>query len=1207
MPSISGSSRAAAGVKAFGGRVGIGSKGPKFRPGTRDGSGGARSPMSFAAGPRSSSRRGNSLEFGGGVVPDDSHSEADPSDSSASPVTPQHIASTDSKSSTASLGQTDVNTTSTSSRHTNAAPQQQQHSEQKDTHARLESIDTLGSFEDFRSLIAFSSPSNLLDESPALTTSTDLSSPEFAAPVAVTTAKDKPLPLVMSNKPQPPIPTPVETEVAPATSSSNHANAAQSFRAPPKRVAVKLNSTSADEPMHLRPQSNAVQRRSTASSLPESVSQPGSSQLASEEFHSPSRKTSNVTDAMRRLEESIQQGPASTAKFGLGIISPEDAHPANNTANRPINNTAAIRNSLSTRRNTKTSSDMSSRSSAESWGRTSFGRDALRMLIDSENAIEAEKPASLASNKTQKTYVSDSGHSTNTAETSTDLHDSDQLSTIKERTESPESVLKRHISMELGLSQSDARTSRISASSARSEAYRTASPEPRLFRTLEAANSLGRVDARRGSDKELTSLSKAAVNGIGSPTFGFRQRKTSSQSSAANELLPPLDLDAPEYSAHGRRGSSASSTYTRKGPIDLSVIAGLRRGSAGVLSSTPGSRLAAEPYTAPLPSLPFPASSSAPLLQASMARSAAQSSEPNTPNLVYEAALAKAVGKQRKSRPAALALNLSALSALSAFPSNGSLMSPNNLAFMGLASPGKPRAPPPSAPPTEPLPPIPNTPSLASKSPNPLQRSGAWNARKATSVATHGDSDSASVTNSTTDANASRSEMSRGDLRDGANSVASCHSTFSSISDRRREILSDKEALLGQLNESTRQEILRRTEGRFAGAFNEVATAFRQLQADKLLLEQIVREKTPLSGVGTNNEQLSNYLSTMNAKLDHSNAEIRKLLDLLEQQREVIEQLLATHQLEKETLQEDVERLHEALTQVEAEAERNRDTVIRLNAELTRAHAATVQANAEAMRARTTLVEESRKREKVVVLLRQAKERLREVETEDLSSSSAPGARGKDDESEKYAELASLRKLLEERDAEIASLRLSHADAVMQESSTAYDASSISHQDNPAPAPPPTDDSASPCAASDEVARLREQIAEQKEREKQIRTAYVYVRDELRKANTDRRRSSITVHHATPTSSTLAPSLSARRNADQEALQEVLSAEKGQGETPVKLKRLSLPIVARASGIHGGGVSPDSLAHPPSSFRSPTESGSATGHSRRHSRQILTR
>ncbi|SNX81549.1 uncharacterized protein MEPE_00254 [Melanopsichium pennsylvanicum] len=1429
------------GVKALG-RVGIGKR-AKFRPGTRDGSNGSRSPMSFAAGPRSNSRRGNSLEFGGGVVPDDSHSEADCSESSASPVTPQSM-SRDSKLDTTSNGRP---ANSNSQIRANVT----QHNREA-SHARLESIGTLGSFQDFRSLIAFSSPSNLLNESPALTTSTNFSSPDFLT--SATLMNDKPLPAVIADKPQPPIPT-SSSQMA-ASTNGQVSGAVHLTWTPPKRVPVQHGSNSADEPVHLRPQSIGIQRRSTASSFPESVSNPGSSQMASEEFHSPGHRIS-TTDAMPRLEESVQKGSSSTATFGLGIIAPEDRIA---TAASSRYNHATTHSGTDNCRHTNSSSDMSGHSSADSRGRASFGRDAMRTLTDTEDHNESHKAPSLDSNKTHKTCVSDSGHSSNTAETSTDIHDPDQLSTIKEHAESPESMLKRRISMESVFSQSqtadhsDVRTSRTSASSARSDAFRSGSLETRINRSQRTLASLSCVDAHGG---ELMPL---AVNGIGSPTFGFRHRNTSQSSAAATELLPPLDIDASGSKTHSRATSNASSSYYHNAPPELFATAELRRGSAGVVSTIP--RLATEPSTAPLPSLPFPTSTSAPLLQLNYALSAGQSSEPNTPNLPYQAVLAKAVGKQRKGRPAALALNLTSLSAFSSNSKGGAILSPNNLTFKGLASPGKARVPPPSAPPTDPLPPIPNTPSLVPGTPNPLQRNGswatagssssepfsdeadplktpkgsrspdsgkgvkaqdrrgsqasqirssgsapnaaanehdvstekrdapgnyrvkktefvanvdaqglstegtilavspavevmgsssltvvsvddsfdaattleiaktairasaqpmrlslikkeatpqkesvpaamiesasqgvativnkspdtgvnaeqiaqsfpaaplrnfsydveshkqafqtkprrqvsvvprpppsAWNARQTVSVA-HSDFTAPNIAVAE-----SRSGLGFGEPRDGATSVASNHSTFSTLSDRRLEILHDKSVLLGDCD-STRQEILNRTETRFAGAFSEVAIAFRQLQADKLLLEQIVREKTPLTSVGANHADLSNYLSTMNAKLEHSNSEIRKLLDLLEQQREVIEQMFATHQLEKETYAEDVERLHCALDEAQAEADHYQGQLVRLNEEVAKAHQGLVKANAEALRARSSLAEEGRNKDQIVQLLLEAKERLRKVEMDrsvmqhgvDRSLFSQSGEGEGDVEqlalpwktSAEIEELSHLRKLLEERDQEIAALRLGHADAVMQDTSTtADDASSIAD----------TSASHEERSSADEIASLRAQIQEHKDREKQIKTAYVYVREELRKANSERKRASSvsclttqTIANTSPLSH-LSPMHRSRLGAiATEAhghARHALSAGNIEGEegsggaTPVKLKRLSLPIVARASAIVGanspsldpaqqelqiaGGV------HPPSAFRGISNGEANVGeqkgkHTRRHSRQMV--
>ncbi|GAC73474.1 mitochondrial oxoglutarate/malate carrier proteins [Moesziomyces antarcticus T-34] len=1152
-------------AKAFG-RAGMAAK---FRPSTREGATGSRSPMSFAAGPRSTSRGANSLEFGGGVVPDDdSHPHSD-------------------LSSDADQGD--------SAKHTQ--------------HSRLASIGSLGSFEDFRSIIAFSSASSPLDESPALTNSTSYSSPDFAsiAPVA-------------KNKPQPPLPPPpLVTKPQLGVAAAAAATAAATAAAPrsPRKPVPTLGALAADEPAHLRPQSTGVQRRSVAPSVPESVSQPGSSQLASEEFHSNAHSMSS-TDALRKLEDSIRDGPGRQATFGLGIVSHEDAGAAG-------------------RRHTKTSSDMSGHSSGDSWGRTSFGRDPLRLLADSDaNADGPARAASLASSKTQKTQVSDSGHSTNTAETSTDIHDSDQLSTIKERTESPESVLKRHISMDSGFSRSinaefsDARTSRASGSSTGSELQSAAS---------QNAPRRDRGRAEKGVSASLQA--QTAVNGIGSPTFGFRQRHTS-HSSAVNELLPPLELEAAEFKPHSRSASTASSsksTKSRLAPAEP-AIAGLRRGSAGAVGkerkmrptalvlnhtalsamsplspsglsfkglASPGKPRApppSAPPTEPLPPIPntpcvgsksphplqrsgswgqeaggedsdpdplntpkgvrSPETAQAALERTDNARAETavvdrsedridRSSTEHEPKVSMEGAgaatvavaqVATRVSPQPVRRPSK-AGGSGAAQALQDATGSSSIVQATAAATPSASTPtpaeqeeivahdaasvvdaGMER--------TTPLPSqTPMQGRRAATTEKPVRAAApppsAWPARRTTSAATPTAAGSGFDSKAGSEAGHGRMEE-----RHGAESVASCHSTFSTISDRRREIMHDREVLLKQLGESERQEILRRTEGRFAGAFNEVAQAFRQLQADKVLLEQIVREKTPLSGVGANNEMLSSYLSTMNAKLEHSNGEIRKLLDLLEQQREVIEQMLATHQLERETYEEDVERLRGALAEAQAEVDRQQTAMVRLNEELTRAHAATVQANAEAMRSRATLVEEARKRDKVVQLLRHAKERLREVETETLapqSERSHEGAVG--DEAGAESEVAVLRRMLEERDGEIAALRLGHADAVMQE---ADDASVV--------------EEAEPSNGAEEIERLRAQVADQKEREKQIRAAYVYVRDELRKANLERRRSSA--------SSIVTPPSSAAQRARRSPMD-----KEAEEATPVKLKRLSLPVVAR--------------------------------------------
>ncbi|KAJ9476935.1 hypothetical protein PHBOTO_000604 [Pseudozyma hubeiensis] len=1398
------------GVKGFS-KVVIG-KGGILRPSTRDGSAGTPSPMSFAAGPRTSNRASNALEFGGGVVPDDSDSDADLSDSSMSPVTPQYLASTSRK-------QAQPSTTALSSGENAAflSNARAHDASQKSAaaHARLGSIDLAGGFEDFRSLIAFPSPSNALEESPALTASPTLSTPDFAAAVASNSTTDKAtFPHSLAEKPQPPIPTSSLSTAKPRLLSSADIVATSTNRAVrtlSKKAPYKVDQVSAEEFAALERSLDSVRRTSNASSVPESVSQCGSSQLACEEFR-PSARNASATGSMHRLEGSETRDSEATPTWGLGISSAgEQGLSASSSTNRVTH--AAPRRSNSSHRHTRTGSELSGHSSADSWGRVPPGRDSFRMFFDADKMGDLHKTASSSSSKTQRTYVSDSGHSTATAETSTDMHDLDQLSPIKEHTESPESTRHRRKSSHSGSDRSsqgasfrDTRTSAASAASGRSP---IASPQSCRDRArdrlpgLIEAREVGKTHERSGGHSPL----QTAVNGLESPRSSSR-RRSSARSATLDGLLPPLDLDGPPLRSHTRSASNSSWTYSRRFPSQQYAVNESRRGSADAVSPTNVSRFPSGIYTTPLPSAPFPPSK-------------AQASEPTTPNLAYDAALSKATGKQRKHRPAALALNYAALSA---FAPNGAGPSPTNINFKGLASPGRLRAPPPSAPPCEPLPPIPNTPSLVPKSPGLRLRTGSWATPLTTDNAAAADatvqlvtptqarsssfsreaqmqghpskarkpsdlgllssqagaqaplvsesatrSDSAdelkkkahdadrhhvAVTSATgkglvrsptvastdegldsiatvtvaqtatrassqpmrwssnkkgTNApeasktaaplvvaiehadgqivspvikpidlqeagrvnaanvdtrtppssavpdhvlgtdnaqplgtgqpaqpathrastadkavrpppsawnsrnigssarrNSAASEAKSSDVghdgydesRAGARSVASCHSTMSNISDRRHEILQDREALLGALSESSRKEIIKRTEGRFAGAFGEVARAFRQLQADKEQLEQMLRGKTMPDGSGASKEVQSSPVSSLTAKLEHSNAEIRKLLDLLEQQREVMEQMMATHQLQRETYDEDLGHLNQALDEAQDEAEYHRAQVVKLNAELAKAHASMVQANAEAMRARATLTEESRKREKVVALLRQAKERLNEVETEQQQSQQRVRQDSEDVESlsddsprvstllressgivsgapasSSESEVAQLRRMLEERDAEISSLRLSHADSLLADDSHSTFHGSMLHDD-----------------PSEQVDRLRTQLLEQREREKHIRSAYLHVRDELRKVNDERRRSS-TASLATPTSAAggisamdgpssiaraswnaaVRPTTSAAVGAGgrYQALMAGAGEEVG-GEEPksaVQLKRLSLPIVARASGI----------------------------------------
>lgn len=100
---------------------------------------------------------------------------------------------------------------------------------------------------------------------------------------------------------------------------------------------------------------------------------------------------------------------------------------------------------------------------------------------------------------------------------------------------------------------------------------------------------------------------------------------------------------------------------------------------------------------------------------------------------------------------------------------------------------------------------------------------------------------------------------------------------------------------------------------KFSSAFGEIAVAFRQLQAEKRTLEKVIRATTPLDGFGDGGEDFVRYLTTMQSKLELSSSEIRKLLDLLERQRAVMDFMLDTHQAELDAHLDEIDDLSDEL------------------------------------------------------------------------------------------------------------------------------------------------------------------------------------------------------------------------------------------------------------------------------------------------------
>ncbi|MCO5598807.1 hypothetical protein L7F22_052906 [Adiantum nelumboides] len=411
-------------------------------------------------------------------------------------------------------------------------------------------------------------------------------------------------------------------------------------------------------------------------------------------------------------------------------------------------------------------------------------------------------------------------------------------------------------------------------------------------------------------------------------------------------------------------------------------------------------------------------------------------------------------------------------------------------------------------------------------------------------------------------------------------------------------------------------ERIKRTEDRFAGAFGEVALAFKQLQAEKRTLEKIVRATTPLDGLGNNGESLAEYLTVMSAKLDVSTNEIKKLLDLLDQQRSVMDYMVDTHKLELEALNTEMEDLKDDFDAVCEEADTHRDNAIQLTEELDKAHHNAILARAETLRYKTQHDEAVSRKDKSIRLLQKAKEDIiklkgekgKEVEgssshdrsvgdlstdigsVDEISDAIRPESRIAALEKE-LAEAKSLNAQLQRQSGErkdsyeppdrstISPAQLSELEDIERERDGLREKSLQQEKDISElraqialSGGHSNDDkliNSLPAAREDQVRLLMQQMSEQRTREAQIRKAYRQLRDDLRKMQSvqqhDRKRAqggysllSTTPNYANVTQS-LNPALSSLDSSNTRT-DGTLDTSQESGLTPRHLKRLSLPV-----------------------------------------------
>ncbi|KAI6162251.1 hypothetical protein EDD17DRAFT_1886404 [Pisolithus thermaeus] len=171
------------------------------------------------------------------------------------------------------------------------------------------------------------------------------------------------------------------------------------------------------------------------------------------------------------------------------------------------------------------------------------------------------------------------------------------------------------------------------------------------------------------------------------------------------------------------------------------------------------------------------------------------------------------------------------------------------------------------------------------------------------------------------------------------------------------------------------QERLKLVEQRFT----DMSTSFKKLQAERLAMDALVRELTPLQDI-RNVAALRDYFSNMNMKLELSQDELQRLGGKLTRQEERIEELRDVHRLEIASHLDQVEKLKQQLAEAEVLISASQASASQTEEEEAKKKTEIAQLNAEVSKARETAKEEEEKRVKAVSLLKTVRQKLVKAE-----------------------------------------------------------------------------------------------------------------------------------------------------------------------------------------------------------------------------------
>ncbi|KAG8903842.1 hypothetical protein FRB99_002657 [Tulasnella sp. 403] len=210
--------------------------------------------------------------------------------------------------------------------------------------------------------------------------------------------------------------------------------------------------------------------------------------------------------------------------------------------------------------------------------------------------------------------------------------------------------------------------------------------------------------------------------------------------------------------------------------------------------------------------------------------------------------------------------------------------------------------------------------------------------------------------------------------------------------------------------------------------FSDVSKSFKRIQAEKVAVERVLKEFTPLEGI-SDAEGLREHLRNINLKAEMSTEEIKRLNSLIQRHDERLEELRDTHRLESKSQSESIELMRKRLHEAEVLLTASSETTSSIEAASSAKQTTIDQLKAELEKAKGLAKDEEEKRVKAISLLKTVRTKLvkAEKDKEDVMKERDDAKIERDAaRSETAAIRADVERLRAEKERDVANLRVQY-------------------------------------------------------------------------------------------------------------------------------------------------------------------------------------